>query len=280
MKGLAWLLPADLATHADLAAEPMFYLAQALSAHVPIWTISWHPLPVAPGYHLRFWDAQGRGIVFWGQWPLSKLRTEIETYWQMEGFVPQVVLSTAWGGRLVHRWQQRFGARVIEWGRDLAFQLPGTGLGERSPASRQGSIAIPAEPFTINASLQLAADLLAAQQNVLLVGHALSATPFRNFAHAHLHRVKLALGLSWSEIESVLDQAKVVALASPSPLLARLSWGRVVAYPEPIDLPGAFHYESVAALLEMLKGSELPSPVYLAPSEAAEAAWALLSAYF
>lgn len=280
MKGFVWLVPADPATHPDLAAEPIFFLAQALSAHVPIWTLSWHPLRVGPCYYTRFWDGRGRSLAFWGEWSLAQLSAEAEAYWKMEGFHPQVVLYHDWGLRLAQRWGRRFGARVVQWGQALAFQLPYSGLGEASPAPFHQSLALPIEPVSVNLALQLIEALAKAGQKILLLGHAPQATPFRNLAHAYPAHIQLALGLTWTEVESLLGGVQAVILPKASPLLAWLSWGRPVAYPDGINWPGAFSYKGVSDLLDKLKEEKPPSPAPLDPAQAALVAWERLSAYF
>lgn len=86
--------------------------------------------------------------------------------------------------------------------------------------------------------------------------------PLRKLHSRHPKHVAIYLGLSWLDVESLLDTCQAVILPAAQPLLLALAWSKPVFYPDPLpwDAPGLYPYESIENLLARLHTSQLATP--------------------
>lgn len=254
---VVWLLPEHPTTHYGFMGELYAMLTEQLSAYVACWSVSWNPHWPAgtKGYHMQVWNARGRHVGFWGPWSVRGLARTLESLWQMEGFVPQIVQvnSFSWTHRLAQRWRHRFSAQLshpFPWiHEDSPIGLPTTGIGTaQTPTSK--TITLFTSTDGVEKAAYTAEVFALAGYTVHVVGYPRVATPLRKAAARFPGRIDLALGLSVWEIELYAQASEALVQVGPEegPLL---EWGRpwfcpaghrlapwaTCTYADPADLP-------------------------------------------
>jgi len=272
MKGLVFWVEANLGSASELWQDPLRLLSEALSEHLPLWLIRFYRHHSAPAYEMAIWNGRGREITFWGNWSSSRLSQVVEAFWQAEEFMPAAIVHIAsQKTECPARWKRRFKSVMVDFlsaaGRP---QWPHSGL-PQVPIAGKNRLLIPVNSYNLKTAHELGRHLLGAGWSLLFTGWAAETTLLRRLHSHHPRHVTIYLGLSWLDIESLLDTCQAVVLPTAQPLLLALPWGKPVFYPGllPWDAPGLHPYEGVEDLLAHLPTRKLP---YAAPPTPAQIA--------
>jgi hypothetical protein len=277
MPPVVWLLPVHSATHYELLGEAYAMALEALSAHGPVWGISWNPTwpSQQKGYRLWLWNGQGRHIGFWGAWSVRSLRREVERLWDEEGFRPAVIQGMAahrWASRLGELWQRKYGASLIpswpfSW-QNAIVGLPSSGLS--GPSAESKAVGLFVGTGDEKEAAYVAELLALAKYAVWIVGMPSTETPFRSAKHRFTRQIHPWTGLPWIETELYLLRAQVlVATASTPAEVPLLQVGRpwIVPATHPFATMAQGVYTRVEDLPAMIEGILEQSPKQLSPAE-------------
>jgi len=271
MRGLVFWVEGNLSTASELWQEPLRLLCEALSEYLPVWLLRYYQHSSTPAYEMAVWDGQGREITFWGAWPSTQLCQVVESFWQAEAFVPTTIVNIASSkAKCPTRWKRRFKAVIGDFFSAAGRQWPHSGL-PQVPLSGSNRLLLPVNTHSIEAAYNLGKRLLEAKWSLLFTGPAAESTPLRKLHSRYPKHVAIYLGLSWLDVESLLDTCQAVILPAAQPLLLALAWNKPVFYPGPLpwDAPGLYPYESIEDLLARLHTSQLPTPSPPTPTQLA-----------
>jgi len=266
MRGLVFWVEGPVGIAFELWQEPLHLLSEAISERLPVWLLRYYRSETTPAYEMEIWDSRGRTITFWGAWKSKKILHFVESYWQAEGFIPGVIVKvSAPLTSFLVRWKKRFRIPVVDFGSGEGLcRWPHSGLPRvhRAEAKR---LLLPLNRSSSEAAHRIGSFLLERGWSVLFTGWAQESTSFRRLHSQYPHRVGIYLGLSWLDVESLLEGCWAVILPAPIPSLLGLGWGRPVFYPGalPWEGPGLYTYQGVEELLASLRGAQLtPTPLF------------------
>ncbi len=261
MKGLVFWVEGPIGTNQELWQEPLRLLCEALSETFPLWLLRWHWNNTSPTYEMNIWNGRGREITFWGAWKSKDIVRQITQYWQLEGFWPTIIVKvSSWKANPLLYWKKRFRIPVVELfsGEGVIINWPHSGL-RQGPVSGANRLLIPVDAASADMAYRIGGALLEKGWSILFTGWARRVTPFRQLHSRHPQQVSIHLGLSWLEVESLLDTCKAVVLPAPRPLLLALGWGIPVFYPgmAPWESEGVYAYNGLEDLSMLAKRTDL-----------------------
>ena len=274
MRGLVFWVDGPVGTHQELWQEPLRLLCEALSETFPLWLLRWHWNDTTPTYEMDIWDGRGREITFWGTWKNKEIVRHLTHYWELEGFIPTIIVKVfSCRSYPLLYWKKRFRIPVVEFfSAEGIGHWPHSGLRhEPIPGTRR--LLIPVDAASADAASRMGSALIEKGWSILFTGWARRVTPLRQLHSRHPQRVSIHLGLSWLELESLLDTCKAVVLPVPRPLLMALGWGMPVFCPEPAPWgsEGVYTYNNLEDLLALAtKGNLSITPRKTAPEIVSE----------
>ncbi len=274
MKGLVFWTEGPAGMAEELWQEPLRFFCEALSETFPVWLLRWYWNHTVPAYHMEIWDARGREITFWGTWKSQEIAHLLTHYWHIEGFMPVMIVRVcSQKTQPLLYWKKHFRIPTVElFSAEGIRHWPHSGLGQE-PVSGTKRLLIPLDAGSAEKAYQIGSVLLERGWSILFVGWARSVTPFRYLHSRYPKQVAIYLGLSWLELEGLMDTCKAVVLPAPRPLLMALGWGMPVFYPgpPPWEAEGVYSYNTPEELLSLLARPDLSASAQKTPAEIASA---------
>lgn len=264
MKGLVFWVEGSIGTDQELWQEPLRWLCEALSETFPLWLLRWYWSPTVPTYEMDIWDGRGREVTFWGAWKSKDILRYLTQYWNLEDFMPIIIVKvSSWRAFPLLYWKKRFRIPVVEFfsGEGGTGHWPHSGL-RQEPISGAERLLIPVDASSADMAYRIGSALIERGWSVLFTGWARGVTPFRQLHSRYPRQVSIHLGLSWLEVESLLDTCKAVVLPAPRPLLLALGWGMPIFYPGnvPWKSEGVYAYNDLEGLSALARRTDLSIP--------------------
>jgi len=260
MRGLIFWVEGPVGMDQELWQEPLRLLCEALSETSPLWLLRWHWNDTTPTYEMDIWDGRGREVTFWGAWKTKEIFRHLTHYWHLEDFTPTIIVKVfSWSSHPLLYWKKRLRIPVVElFSGEGIRNWPHSGL-RQEPVSGAKRLLIPVDPGSADAAYDVGSALIEKGWSILFTGWARTVTPFRRLHSRHPERVSIHLGLSWLEVESLLDTCRAVVLPAPRPLLLALGWGMPVFYPgtAPWRSEEVYTYNDLEELSTLAKGANL-----------------------